>query len=213
MFRRVTPALATFLLAFLILSVSIFKSARVSYTFNGDVNVPPETPLVLGEEVQATIDYSLPYPGKILPDNSLWFIKALRDRLWLGLTTDEARRAELLLLFADKRLGSAKVLFEKGKADIGFSTLSKGEKYLESAAKTLEANTKKGMKTSEFAKDLTNAALKHKEVIDEIKKMAPEDAKPKINEVENYAESSYKTARDVLQSQGVTAPETPLDWH
>ena len=144
MFRRFTPALATFFLAFLILSVSIFKSARVSYTFNGDVSVPANTPLVLGEGVEIEVDYVLPYPGKIHPDNSLWFLKATRDRLWLGLTTDQTKVAKLLLLFADKRLVSALHLFEKGKPELGFSTLSKGEKYLESAAKALEENTNQG---------------------------------------------------------------------
>ena len=204
MFRRLTPALATFLLAFLILSVSIFKSARVSYTFGGDVAVPTGAPLVLGETSEYKIDYELPYPGRILPDNSFWFFKAARDRLWLSLTTDGGKRAELFLLFADKRLGSAKNLFDKGKPEIGFSTLSKGEKYLESAAK--------GKISPEFAKNLANASLKHKEVINEIMEVAPEDAKPKLSEVSNYAEEAYKVARDVLRSHGEEAPESPFDW-
>ena len=217
MFRRFTPALATFFLAFLILSISIFKSARVSYTFyptvpGSDISIPADTPLVLGEDAEVKIDYELPYAGKIHPDNSLWFLKATRDKLWLGLTTDQTKVAKLLLLFADKRLVSALHLFEKGKPELGFSTLSKGEKYLESAAKALEENTNQGMDTTEFAQALSKASLKHKEVIEEIKKVAPEDAKPKINEVENYAEDSYKTARDSLQSQGEVAPITPLDW-
>ncbi len=212
MLKRSASILVTFLFALLILFVSIFKSARVGYTFNDDVAVKGDTPLVLGENVAAQIEYELPYPGKILPDNSLWFLKAMRDKVWLVLTTDNSRRAELFLLFADKRLGSAKSLFEKGEPELGFSTLSKGEKYLESAAKELETNTKKGINSAEFAKDLSTASLKHNEIINEIRELAPEDAKPKVTEVSNYAEEAYKTARDVLRSQGIDAPVSPFDW-
>ena len=212
MLKRSASILVTFLFALLILSISIFKSAKVGYTFSGDVAVSPETPLVLGESAEIEIDYDLPYPGKISPDSSLWFLKAARDRVWLVLTTDDIRRGELFLLFADKRLGSARTLFEKGKPELGFSTLSKGEKYLESAAKTLEANSKKGIDSIQFAQDLSNASLKHNEVIKEIEGIAPEDAKPKVNEVSNYAEGAYKTARDVLRSEGIDAAISPFDW-
>lgn len=212
MLKRSVSILVTFLFALLILFVSIFKSARVGYTFNDDVAVKGDTPLVLGENVAAQIEYELPYPGKILPDNSLWFLKAMRDKVWLVLTTDDSRRAELFLLFADKRLGSAKSLFEKGEPELGFSTLSKGEKYLESAAKELESNNKKGINSAKFARDLSTASLKHNEIINEIRELAPEDAKPKVTEVSDYAENAYKTARDVLRSQGVEAPVSPFDW-
>lgn len=212
MLKRSASILTAFFFALLILSVSIFKSARVSYTFNGEISIPPGTPVVLGEGEEIKIDYELPYPGRILPDNSFWFVKAARDRLWLTLTTDETRRAELFLLFANKRLGSARTLFENGKPELGFSTLSKGEKYLESAAKALKENTQKGEKTTEFANELVNASLKHKEVIDGIMEIAPEDAKPKVSESSNYAEEAYKTARDVLRSQGEDAAESPFDW-
>lgn len=204
--------MAAVFFAFLILSVSLIKSAAVNYAFNGETRKLSQTTYPSGTDGQVLIDYSLPHPGKISPDNSLWFFKVARDRIWFWLTTSGSRKAELSLLFADKRLGSAKILFEKGKAELGFSTLSKGEKYLELAAKTLEENTKKGMDTTEFARTLSTAALKHKEVTEKIKEIAPEDAKPKINEIENYAEDVYKISRDILRSQGQDAPESPFDW-
>lgn len=202
MLKRTAAILSTITFAFLILSVSILRSARVDYAFTGEVMNQYETLAVLGEKTK--IDYTLPYPGSILPDNSLWPLKAGRDRVWLGLTTNASRKSELFLLFANKRLSSAKILFEKNKPEIAFSTLSKAEKYLESASRVVEDTA--------FAEELAKASLKHKEVIDEIMFLAPEDAKPKVAELTRYPESVYKIARDFLRSKGKDAPESPFDW-
>ena len=201
MLKRTTVIAATIIFAFVILSVSILRSARVDYAFSGEVR-NYETSAVLGEKTK--IDYLLPYPGKILPDNSLWFLKAGRDKAWLSLTSTDSKKSELMLLFANKRLISAKILFEKNKAEIAFSTLSKAEKYLEGASR--------GIGDVTFATELAKASLKHKEVIDEIMLLAPEDARPKVAELARYPESAYKAARDFLRSQGKEAPESPFDW-
>lgn len=201
MFKRTAAILGTLTFAFLILSVSILRSARVEYAFTGETT-KESAPTVLGERVK--VDYTLPYPGDILPDNSLWFLKAGRDKVWLNLTTNTSRKSELYLLFANKRLVASKILFEKNKADTAFSTLSKAEKYLEAASKGIESTT--------FSEELSKASLKHKEVIDEIMTFAPEDARPKIAELTRYPESAYKAARDFLRSKGKDAPESPFDW-
>jgi len=56
-------------------------------------------------------------------------LKAIRDKLWHVLTMDASKEAELSLLCSDKRLGMSKILFERGKPELAFSTLTKGEKY------------------------------------------------------------------------------------
>ncbi|MBI4157433.1 hypothetical protein HY502_01120 [Candidatus Woesebacteria bacterium] len=202
MLKRALASLSTVVFAFLVLSVSILRSARINYAFSGDAKNAGPAQVVLGDKTK--IDYELPYPGNILPDNSLWVFKAGRDNIWLGLTTNASRKSELNLLFANKRLSSAKILFERNKPEIAFSTLSKAEKYLESASR--------GVKDLGFAEDIAKASLKHKEVIDEIMTIAPEDARPKVAELARYPESAYKTARDFLRSKGKDAPESPFDW-
>jgi hypothetical protein len=158
-----------------------------------------------------SINYTLPFPGRILPDHPLWTLKALRDKLWLMVTVNPSRRGELTLLFADKRLASSKILFEKDKPEIAFSTLSKGEKYLEQAASIEVENRKKGMDTKEFLTKLANSSLKHRQVINEILAIAPEDAKPEIIKIENYSRNVYKASRDALNSLGMSAPENPFN--
>ena len=53
------------------------------------------------------IQYELPYPG-ILPDNPLYFLKAIRDNVLGFFITDPLKKADYSLLMADKRLQSAK---------------------------------------------------------------------------------------------------------
>jgi len=206
MFKRIVLVLSTFFLAFSILSISVLRSAAVPCVFSVSPSPTPGTIQGQGDK----IDYELAYPGGILPDHPLWFLKALRDRLWYLSTFNSSRKAELLLLFADKRLASSEILFARNKPEIAFSTLSKAEKYLEQAQKIEEENRKKGLKTDDFLLKLANASLKHREEIEKIIVIAPDDAKPEIIKLEDYAINTYKQSRDALNSLGIPAPKSPF---
>ncbi len=135
MFRRFALFLSAIILAFAILFTSVLKSASVRYSFSqASLSQEKGGPAVLGEQKDIEIDYYLPFPGRILPDHFLWPLKALRDKLWLLVTTDEGKKGELKLLFADKRLVMSKALFESDNPEIAFSTLTKAEKYLKEAS-------------------------------------------------------------------------------
>ncbi|MBI4153381.1 hypothetical protein HY503_00050 [Candidatus Woesebacteria bacterium] len=207
MFQKVVAILSALFLASTILFISVLRAASVNYAFS----LPSEKTLGQSDSEEININYTLPYPGRILPDHPLWPLKALRDKLWLLVTVNPSRKAELVLLFADKRLSSSKILFERGKPELAFSTLSKGEKYLEEAVGLEVKNRKEGFDTKEFLAKAANAALKHREVIGEILKIAPEDARPNIIKVENYARDAYKNLRDALNSLGLPAPENPFN--
>ena len=46
------------------------------------------------EEITESVNYQLPYPGRILPDHPLYFLKMIRDRIWLFFTTNSLKKAE-----------------------------------------------------------------------------------------------------------------------
>jgi len=211
MFQRLVLILATLTFALGILFTSVLRSASVHYVFSQvpDAGFPKEQVLVLGENIE--IDYYFPYPGKILPDHPLWFLKALRDRLWLLITTNPSRKAELKLLFADKRIVSAKLLFERDKSELGVSTLTKAEKYLEEAFILEKENRKRGLDTSEFLSKMARASLKHRQTIDEILKLAPEEARPIIIKTQDYPKEIYNRTREALYERGLPVPENPYD--
>ena len=60
------------------------------------------------------ISYDLPYAG-MLPDNPLFFIKNVRDKILEFATRDQIKKASLYLLFADKRIRMAIELSKKRK--------------------------------------------------------------------------------------------------
>jgi hypothetical protein len=158
------------------------------------------------------IGYVLPNPGRVLPDSPFWTLKVVRDRLWLLITSDGSKRSDLFLLFADKRLGAAKSIFEKGDWQLGYSVLTKAEKYLEKASLSEEANRQRGNDTSEFLYRVSLSSLKHAQMIREFVKYAPEEVKPKLIELENYPKRSFEQTRNTLLSKGLVPPENIFDW-
>jgi len=80
-------------------------------------------------EPEVIEDYYLAYPG-ILPDHMLYPVKMVRDRVRLWLTGDGEEKTRLYRLYADKRIGAAKVLVEGGEEALGASTAVKAENYL-----------------------------------------------------------------------------------
>lgn len=181
------------------------QSVAVTYVFATATPAP-----VLGA-TPPEVDYDLPFPGKITPDNFLWVFKAGRDKITYIFTKDPLKRAEKALLYSDKRLVMGRELFIKGKPDIALSTLSKGEKYLEIAAKEEHLARQNGVDTSEFLYTFALASLKHRSVIAEIMPMAPEDAKPELAKIENYSKNSFETSYHALNSKGLIAPKDPFN--
>lgn len=204
--RRYLLGFLAFVFAFAILSVSVLKSASVRYAF-----ATPFPFSVLAEKTKMEIDYQLPYPGRILPDSPFWFIKASRDKLWHVLTTNHSKEAELALLFSDKRLAMSKILFERGKPELAFSTLTKGEKYLEEAISHEKEARERGADTVEFLLKVSKASLKHRQVIDEILIIAPEDAKPGIIKIQDYSKEAFNKNRETLNSKGIRSPINPFE--
>ncbi len=105
MLKRVLTVFAFFGLAFGILAVSVLRTAGVDYVFSKTT-----TPSPAPKEVRAEIPYFIPYAGKVGPDSPFWSLKALRDKVWLAVTTNPTKRAEIMLLLADKRVALAQEL-------------------------------------------------------------------------------------------------------
>jgi len=213
MIKRLIVIFTTIAFAFLILFISVLRSASVRHSFsNIYADYTKEEIQRESEEIGGIeIDYYFAHPGSVLPNHPLWPVKALRDKIWLFVTTDPIKKAELNLLFADKRLGSAKILFEKDNPELGYTTLTKSQKYFEKACRIEQNSREAGLNTDELIRRLTLAALKHRQAIKQIEFLAPEDAKPKINEIENYAKTAYNEKAMLLSREGKPVPKNPFN--
>ena len=188
-------------IACFVLLVSIFKSATPTYNFTQPASV------VINKDLTEEIEYPLPYPGSVLPDHILWPTKALRDWAWIFVNRDPVRRAELYLLFADKRILMAQRLIKNGNANLGVPTALKAEQYLESAYKEQEAASKKGVNTGDFLEKLASASLKHMEIIRQSMDNSPEDAKPGLNQIMDVPKSIYEKSVHGLNEKQRPAPK------
>ena len=211
MLKKVAVVLSTVILAFIVLSISVLRSSAIRPSIDVYSATPKPELKEDAQDKKIEIMYIMPFPGRILPDSPFWPVKALRDKVWLGVTTNPMRKAELSLLFADKRLMSSFELFKINKPQLAYTTLTKAEKYLEEASGIERKERQKGLDTKSFLFTLTTASLKHREIIENMLNIVPDDIKPEVIKAEDYSRNVYKECRDALQSQGVSAPENPFD--
>lgn len=172
------------------LSIQTQGEAGVRYIFaqettgeNKEIN-PEET------VQQKEVDYYLPYPG-ILPDHPLYWLKMIRDRVRLYLTRDPLQKLERLLLYADKRLGAAKILVEGNKPDLGATTAIKGEQYLEQAVGKFNDLKQTDKASPEFDDKFKKAVLKHEEILKKILEKVPDQTKPEIKKALEINQKSF----------------------
>lgn len=208
MFRKLLIALPIILFASFILFISILRVASLRYEYNGTMNKDKG----FLSSLETKVDYTLPYPGGVLPDSPLWTLKALRDRVWLLITTDAYRRADLLLLFADKRLGSAKILFERNEPALGMATLEKAERYLLETSSLEQQIRVQGGNTDDLLDRLTRASLKHYELMTLMYQSAPDEARPLIIRFQEMPQKVYEDARNAQLDGGLRPYENPFIW-
>ncbi|MBI2267841.1 MAG: hypothetical protein HYU80_00130 [Candidatus Blackburnbacteria bacterium] len=186
-------------LAIVVLFVSIYRTTLIKYDFS----LPNDS--AVGMVFTSELEYSLPYPG-ISPDHPFWFLKATRDRVWLFLTRDDLVRANRTLFIADKRLVMAKKLSDEGKFDLGIVTAVKAEQYLEDALKRGMYADVKGKNSDGFFETLAKASLTHREVLESIMLISPEDAKPVLNQLLDKPKLTYAKAAHELNKRQKKVP-------
>jgi len=142
------------------------------------------------------VDYVLPYPG-ILPDHFLYPIKMLRDRILDLFIRDPIKKTEFLILMADKRLGAAKTLFDFGKINLGETTFSKGEKYLERAVDETKEAQRLGKNINGLLDKLEKTTRKHIEILEEVLTKAPESARPGLTNALQNAQKGYQRVKEL----------------
>ncbi len=145
---------------FILLTVTVMVKAQTSAE-------------MVKENVKKTSDYLLPFPG-ILPDNVLYTLKIVRDKIFEFLIIDPVKNADFLLLQADKRLASGEALINNSKFLLGEQTISKAEKYLIRAVDAAAGAKARGKEANDVIDRLKKASQKHVEVIEALQKSSPD---------------------------------------
>lgn len=156
-------------------------------------SIPIPTGSITPEPTPSKINYTLPYPG-VLPGSPLYSVKMFRDKIMEILISDPIKKADFYILQADKRLGSALLLFERGEDEAAYSTLSKGQKYLEkSLEKAIEGKNKK-FETGDIFDRIKNSATKQKQEIETLIPKLKDDMRKQLEGDFKKAENIEKKA-------------------
>ncbi len=204
MYKRVLGLVTPLAVAVLILVISIFSSSQVEYVFSQSSTPAP----IFGEKVN--VEYQLPFAGKVEPDSVLWPLKAFRDKVWILVSIDPVKKAEVLTLLANKRIIFAKNLMEEDNSELSVSTLTKSEKYLEQAVAQEKLARAKKKDTKQLLQQLAMSTLKHRQLLEEMLVSAPEDAKPVIVKTIDTNKQLFSDINMSLNSLGLEAPQNPF---
>ncbi len=171
--------LALFLVGFFIIVPVFFYIITYSYSES----------VVLSDK---KVIYELPYVG-MLPDNPLYIVKQIRDKIIEFTIRDYQKKADYYLLLADKQIGIAIQMNKKGKTKQAITYLKNGETLMEKIYSLLTNSKKQGVAFHEsFIYRLKQSNVKHREVIESFMKDLPSGNEQIIKEIADINEEIRK---------------------
>ena len=137
------------------------------------------------------VDYSLAWPG-ILPDNRLYKLKVLRNKIIYKMIINPVKKVEFDLLMADKTIYAGKLLVDKGEIVLAKDTALKGENYYSMLVQDYNHALLKGRKVpQDLDKKITLAAMKHQEILTDLQNRVNEEDKETFRIVNNFSKINY----------------------
>lgn len=178
-------------------------SSQTIFAQNASTSASPQStqrvPSATSEARFINVSYELPFPG-ILPDNPLYFLKALRDNLVNFFITDPVKKSEYDLLMADKRLASANALVGKKNYQLAITTLSKSGNYFDQAIQLAAQAKTQGKDVSSVLGNLWTSSQKHQQVIYQMSQKTKGDIRYNLELLQVRAKNFQDTV-DVVRSQ------------
>ncbi len=107
------------------------------------------------------------------------------------LISDPSKRSQFYLLQADKGILAAAILVDKNKVDLANETALKAENNITLLANELYRFPQKP--NAEFFNKLTNASLKHQEVLNSLITRLPEDKQKTLKTVLYFSKNNLQT--------------------
>lgn len=126
-------------------------------------------------EARQTIEYALPYPG-LLPDNPLYPVKMLRDRLISLLIADPVKKAAFNLLQSEKRFQAGMYLLNKdrNKSNLALATIAKGQDYFIQSLDNVALAQKQRLPAGDVTARMEASSQKQHEMLLQMRRAIPE---------------------------------------
>ena len=136
-----------------------------------------------------------------MPDNPLYALKVIRDKVVSFLISSPLKKAEFNLLQADKRLNAGVFLFNSKKINLAISTISKAENYFYEAIAEIKRANGQGVSTRNLTEKLLDASKKHQEVISSLEKRSKGSTAESLVFQRKRAENFEKQATEFLSKK------------
>ncbi|HPT66035.1 MAG TPA: DUF5667 domain-containing protein [Candidatus Woesebacteria bacterium] len=128
-------------------------------------NVPIEYIVEMPNGEKITKIYKVP-ESRIGPENSEYFIKKMRDKLWVDLSKTSKEKAEVCLLIADKRMfETVELVKKKGDEDLIIKTLDETIWHLKESKKMLSEENKKDLEIVKIDQEINWAGLAYEDIV------------------------------------------------
>lgn len=181
------------MLIFLVLNIhSVHGEEELSLT---STPTPTETKQ---STPSAIIKYDLAYPG-MLPDNPLYKLKVLRDKIAVRLISDPQKKIDYYLLQTDKGILASAMLVDKGNVDLAAQTALKAEHNYTLLTQEQYKLSKK--LDDELFKKLKIASLKHQEVLASLVKRVPKDKQKTFLTIIDFSKRNWKSIEEYKKIQ------------
>lgn len=145
-------------------------------------------------------DNELPPPG-LLPTNPFYFFKTWFEEVRTFFILDPVKKVERYKELAEKRLAEAKALIEKGKDELAQKILTKYQKHLDKALVQAKKAEEKGRDVQEVLERVSEATLKHQQVLLRIYEKVPEEARAGIERAIEASKKGYQNALQAVSGQ------------
>jgi hypothetical protein len=166
--KRTIVTLVTLLLIFF--SAVVLLSEKTNYVL-AQIEIKGEA-----------VEYELPFAG-VLPDSPLYYLKTVRDNFWLFFKRDNMKKAEVLILFSDKKTAAAQMLTKKGKWEAGGEIMLGAEQNFKRMVDMVILSKNQGVGADEqFILKMKQSNKKHREVIEDLLESAPDGSRKQLEE-------------------------------
>lgn len=178
---------------------NIYSKIKIAIVFFGIVSVALFIYLVseirnvdrnIKVEAQSN-DYTFPSIG-MMPDNKLYKLKVLRNKIAEKMIIGNVKKIEFDLFMADKTIYASQLLMEKGKVELGKETALKGENYYSMLVQEYnKALLSHEQIPSWLDRKITLAAIKHQEVFKQLEDAAIGEDKKTFQIVSKFSKINY----------------------
>ena len=175
------------------LLVFFFFCVIKTSVFANDATITPAQTMEKNSSQSAIVQYNLAFPG-ILPDNPLYKLKVLRDKLTLGLINDPLKKIEFYLLSTDKGILATAILVDKKNISLAKETALKAENNYTLLTHELYNLPKKP--GNDFFKKLQTASLKHQQVLSSLAKRVSKDDKKTFDQVIDFSKRNWSSVEE-----------------